>query len=87
VAVAAADRPYVMPLAARIPICTVLVILAGLSPVAWLVASEYPPSPLGQWSPGIGGLVCAIAGVVIGCWRPKPPRGFPIEIKQPKTGA
>lgn len=76
----------VMPLVARIPICTVLVILAGLSPVAWLVASEYPPSLLGQWSAGIGGLICLSAAVVIGCWRPAPPRGFPVEMKQSTTG-
>jgi hypothetical protein len=69
------------------PLCTVLVVLAGLPPVAWLVASEFSPSQLGQWAAGIGGLICFVAGMFVACWRPKPPRGFPIQLKHPNAGA
>ena len=76
-----------MPLAARVIVCTVLVVMAGLSPVAWLVASEQPSSLLGQWSAGVAGVVCFGSAMVFGNWRPAPPHGFPVEVNPPPTGA
>ena len=70
-----------MPLAARIAISSIFILVSGACIYGWLVQSEYPPSLLGQWAFGFAYLACIVAAAVFALWRKKPGPGFPVKLR------
>lgn len=75
-----------MPLAARIAISSTFILLSGGCIYGWLVQSEFPRSPVGQWAFGLGYVGCLAGAGVFGLWGRKPGWGFPVELRERSGG-